>query len=183
MFRQNFDGTDDYVSVPHNSSLNFAQKDFSVSAWIKLASDATGYEAIAVKGVNQTPTNENYGLYVTNDSNKIRFQFTSSGAYSYIDSNNGLTSGTWYHIVGTYDGSNEKIYINGALNKTSSSTNAPDTNSLLSFQYFANYGLPALYFNGQLDDVKVYNYTLTPTQIKDIYNNGAVFFGPSTGSP
>lgn len=38
-------------------------------------------------------------------------------------------------------------------------------------------------FNGQIDDVRIYNYALTAAQVKDIYNNGAIFFGPSTGAP
>ena len=48
-------------------------------------------------------------------------------------------------------------------------------------------------FNDQIDDVRVldneviassaYNYALTATQAKDVMNNGAVNFGPSTGSP
>jgi hypothetical protein len=39
------------------------------------------------------------------------------------------------------------------------------------------------YFNGQIDDIKIYNYTLTPQQIKEVYNYGTLFFGPSEGSP
>lgn len=38
-------------------------------------------------------------------------------------------------------------------------------------------------FNSQLDDVRVYNYALTPVQIKTLYNNGAVYFGPVSGQP
>jgi len=39
------------------------------------------------------------------------------------------------------------------------------------------------YFNGQIDDVRVFNYALTANQIKTLFNNGSVNFGPSTGSP
>lgn len=46
------------------------------------------------------------------------------------------------------------------------------------------------YFNGQIDpdligidDVRIYNYALTAAQIKNVMNDGAVRFGPSTGSP
>jgi hypothetical protein len=42
----------------------------------------------------------------------------------------------------------------------------------------------ANYFTGQIDDVRVYNYALTPSQIKTVYNGGAaVKFAPLTGSP
>lgn len=35
----------------------------------------------------------------------------------------------------------------------------------------------------RVDDVRIYNYALTATQVKSLYNNGAVRFGPSTGAP
>jgi hypothetical protein len=38
-------------------------------------------------------------------------------------------------------------------------------------------------FSGQIDDVKYFNYELTPQQIRNEYNQGAVYFGPNTGSP
>ena len=39
------------------------------------------------------------------------------------------------------------------------------------------------YFSGQLDDARYYNYALTPTQVRNIYTNGAAAFQPSTGTP
>jgi hypothetical protein len=40
------------------------------------------------------------------------------------------------------------------------------------------------FFNGQIDDVRIYNYALTSYQVKTLYNeNSAVRFGPLTGSP
>ncbi|KKU99193.1 MAG: hypothetical protein UY33_C0035G0016, partial [Candidatus Amesbacteria bacterium GW2011_GWA1_48_9] len=37
--------------------------------------------------------------------------------------------------------------------------------------------------NGQIDDVKIFNYALTAQQVKTVYNEGAVRFAPLTGSP
>ena len=34
------------------------------------------------------------------------------------------------------------------------------------------------YLDGQIDEVKIFNYALTAQQVKDIYNEGAVYFGP-----
>ena len=36
---------------------------------------------------------------------------------------------------------------------------------------------------GQIDDVKIFNYALSASQVKNLFNNGAVYFGPVTGSP
>jgi len=38
-------------------------------------------------------------------------------------------------------------------------------------------------FSGQIDDAKIFNYALTATQVKTLYNDGAIRFGPVTGIP
>ncbi len=39
------------------------------------------------------------------------------------------------------------------------------------------------YLNGLIDEVQIYPYALTAAQVKRVYNNGAVYFGPATGAP
>ncbi|MBI2039505.1 hypothetical protein HYT18_00350, partial [Candidatus Microgenomates bacterium] len=39
------------------------------------------------------------------------------------------------------------------------------------------------YLNGQIDDVKIFNYALTAVQVRTIYNSGGARYGPSTGTP
>jgi len=39
------------------------------------------------------------------------------------------------------------------------------------------------FYSGKLDEVKIFNYALTPQQIRDVYNSGAVRYGPDSGSP
>jgi hypothetical protein len=44
-------------------------------------------------------------------------------------------------------------------------------------------GSNGLWFNGQIDDARIFSYALTPQQIKTVINEGAVRFGPVQGSP
>ncbi|MBI4098256.1 MAG: LamG domain-containing protein [Candidatus Levybacteria bacterium] len=83
--------------------------------------------------------------------------------------------------MGTYDGTNCKIYIDGVLNNTATCTGTitVDSGSLV----IGGDGVSTNRLSGQIDEVKVFNYPLTATQVKTLYNNGAVNFGPNTGAP
>jgi hypothetical protein len=101
----------------------------------------------------------------------LRFSIqTSAGGTQNIESDRNIIDNNWHHILGTYDGSVMKLYVDGVLSKTEDKWFPGDI----------AYGNYDLYigdsFNGQIDDVRIYNYALTPTQVKTLYNNGAVAF-------
>ena len=70
---------------------------------------------------------------------------------------------------------NNKIYINGILDNTASKTltYTGNSNPLIIGSMSTT---PSLPISGQIDDVRIYNYALTPEQVKTLYNNGAVSF-------
>jgi hypothetical protein len=73
----------------------------------------------------------------------------------------------------TYDGSYVNLYVNGKLDTTPISC----TKTLIQTNGNLEIGRNGSeYFNGQIDDVRIYNYALTPEQIKQVYNGGAVSF-------
>ena len=112
-----------------------------------------------------------------------------SGSFSHAfysnDLNSGantVTNGSWNHLVATFDGTTRKLYVNGVL-KNSDTPTTPNVTAGQSL-YIGSYSTPSNYFPGQIDDVRIYNYALTATQIKQLYNGGAAIkFGPSTGTP
>ncbi len=75
------------------------------------------------------------------------------------------------------------LYIDGiSRNSTASScTLAADNSKNLEIARNSNAGNQ--FFNGQIDDARMYNYALTPVQVRVLYNNGVVNFSPSTGAP
>jgi len=81
-------------------------------------------------------------------------------------------------------GSTLETYEDGTFANTTVGSNSSIANAG-SLSIGAHDGLdPVAFLNGQIDDVRVYNYALTTTQIRTLYNeNSAVRFGPLTGSP
>ena len=97
-----------------------------------------------------------------------------SYAFNYVDN-------SWHHYVVLFDGDWMYLYIDGIMriSKNTSLTNIRDSSNPL--RIGSGYGY---YFNGLIDDVQIYNYALTATQVKTLFNEGAaVRFGPSQGLP
>jgi hypothetical protein len=141
----------------------------------------------------------NYGLYARKDSGgygifyssdyttdttkrpKLVVNYTTSSFHDSTAGSTALTTSGWNHVMCTYDGANIKTYLNGSLVSTTAETgNITAASSIL---YMGENSSGAQRVTGQLDDLRVYNNALTATQIKTLMNEGAVRFGPSTGSP
>jgi Concanavalin A-like lectin/glucanases superfamily len=84
-----------------------------------------------------------------------------------------VSAGTTYHVVGTYDGSNMRIYVNGVLESTfarSSTVNDSTFGGVLASPGWGT--LPSPAFQGQLDEIAIYGTALSPTRIQIHFNVG-----------
>ena len=88
-----------------------------------------------------------------------------------------LTSGNWYHVVGTYDGTNIKLYINGSLNQTTASSTAPVRNA--GGHRIMRRWDTADYWGGNLAVLRIYNTALSLTDISQNYSAQKSRFGLS----
>ena len=79
---------------------------------------------------------------------------------------------TWYHFVYVYDGANAKIYKNGVLLTTQSRTwNTINSSNI--FKLGIGVG-NEYYFNGAIDDLKIYGSALTDTEVTSLFNNNTL---------
>lgn len=171
----NFDGTDDYINVgdPSNGSLDFGTNDFSTSAWFKTSSSQQGVILGKYSG---------YPLFYTrlNIDGKIesRIGFDVSTNYTSTD---GITvnNNSWHQIIVVYKrNGNMTRYLDGKIYGSPLSIAASSNVSINTANNFivgAGSG-PSQLFQGQIDDIRIYNYALTSTQIQTLYNNGSVSF-------
>lgn len=162
----NFDGTDDYLtttSIPTSES-------FSISTWFKPGSSITDGQRIYWGN----GTNRAILAYSGTSGNLQWYIQTSSSSTGYKISINKFKLNDWNHTVLIYNGSSVKLYINGILDPTTVSITG--TSNASGFNFGTNYNKTANWFNGQIDDIRFYNYALTDEQIKQMYNGGAINF-------
>jgi hypothetical protein len=81
---------------------------------------------------------------------------------------------TWVHYVCTYDGTTAKVYRNGTLFSSGPKTYNTVSNSDIFRLGLTESGANS-YFNGAIDDLKIYNFALTATQVQNLYDNNSAF--------
>jgi hypothetical protein len=89
-----------------------------------------------------------------------------------LDSSGTITPGRWYMVTATYDGSEERVYINGVLdNWLSASGPIPSSPYDLVFGSRST-GAPGEFLNGTMDEVRIYNRSLSPDEVAALYDLG-----------
>ena len=87
------------------------------------------------------------------------------------------TSGNWYHIVCTYDGTNYKVYVNGSLETTEADSNMGWSNLAtddgLTFNTYGVTPATANGFNAVYDEIGVWTRDLSSTEVSELYNSGS----------
>jgi hypothetical protein len=163
-----FDNVDDYVSIPHSSDFNITSN-ITIEAWIKTA--GTGQDYITTKGENSWYL----GMNIPGFGNKVAF-FLSGVTGSWIASTSNINDGNWHHVAATYDGANVKIYVDGVLETTSAQTGTINTGT--SAVEIGRRG--SLYFDGKIDEVRIWNVALEDSDITALYNK--TFIDPTSPS-
>jgi hypothetical protein len=124
----------------------------------------------------------NYGWYLSIKTNqRLYMTFSSSGSYAIQShTNNIIPLNTWLHIVMVYNGSGKasgiKIYVNDTnmflVNDFDNLGNRSISNSRSAFiGAMDGSGGKSGYYSGKIDEVVIYNYTLTSDEIAYRYNN------------
>jgi hypothetical protein len=166
-----FDGTDDYILVSRNSAIEPVI--VSVATWVKLGVAATSqaaYSKIVEKSHRTSGTAISYDVGSNYSGNGKFFFEASDGSYNAVQSTTIPVAGTWYHVVGVYDGATSNIYINGVLENTVSDTGSITYNS--DNLFIGQNGSNGERFNGVVDEVRIYNRALSESEVKQLYNLG-----------
>ena len=172
-----FDGVNDYVNLGDSVSSD----KFTISLWIKpqpnqeYCYDGTSgnYGVAGVIDSVEGTTNWDWQLrYGSADSCSLGLQLNTVDGGKWVTIGKNLNTNIWNHIVITFSGTEEKIYVNNVLEDTNIfalTTINTNTNNKL-FIGGAGWGESNTYFAGIIDEVQVYDRALSPTEISDIYS-------------
>nr|WP_315148441.1 LamG-like jellyroll fold domain-containing protein [uncultured Flavobacterium sp.] len=166
-----FDGTDDYLDAGKVLNLNTS---FTVSSWIKR--NSTNQTILSKRDIGFTT---GYDLSINSDGEAEMSWM--NGSKQAITSSVVIPSGIWHNIAVTYDGttSTAKLYIDGVLNVTNAMPNVPANTQ--SFLIAAADGVNTTsFFNGNIDEVRVWNVALTDKQLRYVMNQEILSNGLAT---
>lgn len=163
----NFNGSNDYVNILSSNAFNFATNNFTISAWVK---STVGNRSVFGKFSNS----KGWGLWV---NSTVFINFFGYGALARNEGDKNadpLFDGNWHLVTGVYTFSGNNLtltsYKDGAVvNPTNTSTSGSlATSGTFQIGAYAS----SNNFNGQIDDVRIYNRALSAPEVNLLYNSG-----------
>ena len=167
-FALSFDG-DDYVEVPNDASLDITEE-LTIELWFK---PAVTYDTTSTSNyVTLLDSSDGADSYFFGFNSDGRLHMGSYGG-NIQSTQASWEAGVWYHVVGTYrdvGGTySGELYVNGVA-ETLSVDNYDDMAG--GIEYIGIGGSDRfINFNGIIDEVVIYNRTLTPSEVLDRYNS------------
>ena len=163
-----FDGVDDYVNIPNNSSFNVTDN-ISVEMWVRIETTQSNNLGFLIKYA------DGYLFYITG-VNKV-FTLDSrngDGTYYRTAGTTNIQDGVWKYLVGQKNGLSYRVYVNGVLE---GSVTANSIGSLAGNVDLKLGTDGATYLNGRIATFKIYNRALSATEILQNYNATKARFG------
>jgi len=170
-----FDGTDDYINAGTSNTLNFSTttSTFSITAWIYPT--AYNFTRCSVLAKWLGTGNQRQYFFGVNSSNGVSLSLSPDGtaASAIIIASTGadISLNSWYHIAATLDVGADSylLYVNGSEVATSGSTAIANLfNSSGSVNIGSTKDGTDDLFDGQIDDVRIYNRVLSASEIEVI---------------
>ena len=163
-----FDGDDDFVtlgSISGSHPLAFAGSHFSMSFWIKPSFNNSVSQRLIDKSTNTYGT-DGYSLYLYSGN---RMRFSLNGQDRFTTDMNSLIPNIWQHVVITADASQYKCYVNGMpVSLTYENSFELPPNATANLYLGTWYSESGREFNGEMDEVSLWNRALSETDIRDI---------------
>ena len=164
----NFDGVNDYV---YTSTQVAAPSTYTLEAWFKTSATIGG----PIVGFNENTTNAATGnydrfIYMLNDGKLTFGHFDGAGKYA--ASANSYNDGRYHHVAASYSSATGmNLYVDGVLVDTNNVTSSITYNGYWKIGGMNNWGTN-VYFNGTIDEVRIWNTARTLTEIQNNMYNG-----------
>ena len=169
-----FDGADDIVSGGDTSAVN---NYCTVAVWFIATGPPSNNDSGGAMLFGQS-SDYYHGITIFNSWLNQSIVFSTITNDALITSNNAVINNTINYVVGTYDGSTQKIYINGSLNTQREYTLTPIIGTPREYKVGGwNYNVYYRLLNGKIFNVSLYNRALTAAEVLQNYNAQKSRFG------
>ena len=158
-----FDGVNDYVDLGNDESFDISEQ-ISLSAWVNTNDSGNSEDnPYVVKG------DHTYGVkhYA---SNQIQFFIYDGSWYTANVGVDDSFNGEWHHVAGTYDGMELKVYVDGALSATTAHAGSIEIQTH-NLNIARNSEEDDRFYDGVIDEVKIYNRALSHPEIRFLLSN------------
>ena len=163
-----FDGLTGTVNLGFN--LN-RKKELTISAWIKTSVLKSSF---GNKIVHQgTSVASDYDFNINTTAAKVSAGWALT---TVVTGNTSLVANQWYHVAmvrrGSTGGWQATVYVNGLLDGSGNTATDPDGASNIIKTHIGSRNNTASFFNGSIDDVRIYNRALSAGEVRRLYNMG-----------
>ena len=156
-----FDGVDQKITFPNNAVFNHTSE-LTIESWVNF--DTNSPDFIFEKG----NVNTQYSLFSHGTDIVFRTFHAGDGSYDTLlitKANADITNGVWHHIVGSWDGSTKRIYVDGELKGSQSKSGALTTTSQGAAIGAFGGTSSGYYFGGGIAIVRIYDKGLSPSEV------------------
>jgi hypothetical protein len=169
-------GTGQYIRLP---VLDLRSSNaLSIEVWIKPVDLANKPVATIVR--QQAFSTTDFSLALTNNGRTLAFGLRTAGLYQELQTTLGdLTDGGWHHLAATYDGATKRIYVDGQLVASTAQTGQiAFTGVNLSVGASNNGSTTADFFNGAIDELRIWQSVRTAQEITQYFNRSLISLSP-----
>lgn len=170
-----YNGSTDYLTAVH-SSYHELYSHYTITAWIKADSypafSGTDQNYIVHKGDSDFD-NGNYG-YRSDGDQKLSSKIRKDGSSKISQGTTVMKAGEWYFVATIFNGSHVKTYLNATLEGTPAAVTSPlNSNTDNLFIGSANTNGWEYRWNGTIDEVGIWNRSLSDAELTELFNSGS----------
>lgn len=164
-----FDGVNDYVSIAPDPSLDLSGGTFTQSVWINPQATDNAYHGVLGYQPGGGAANRYPGIWIY-QQNRIHAGFGDGTNWNSFLTGEVLTPNQWNHVATTFDGTNYRAFVNGVevFSTTDFAGRTPTGGNRVDIGRVDNY------FVGEIDDVRIYNRALAPSEINVLLDGADV---------
>jgi len=157
---------------------NFVTSNITASLWVNYATLPASFVGNPMGATNGGGWNSGFGFLNNGTSGNLRFFIENwdnvpSGTGGFVDNTTTLTTNTWFHLVGTWDGSTVSYYINGVPQGTASYSGSLTTSDIVAIG--TNLASTGYNINAMISNAQIFNTAIPATgsnSVETLYNNG-----------